>query len=157
MMTLDVFIRQENISLYKKLLADHNISDGQRDLIGKMLAEEEAKLLDLFSPQGRETAKGLNLSPSVQPENPAWYLHRSGAPLRLGTGTVQRVLMEQPRPFDVGVAEAALPLSETERTGRSALNFRQRYLVAQILEPALRPSRMFSSKFLMMNRRHFVQ
>jgi hypothetical protein len=71
MMTLDVFIRQENISLYKKLLADHNISDGQRDLIGKMLAEEEAKLLDLFSPQGRETANGLNLSPSVQPENPA--------------------------------------------------------------------------------------
>ena len=57
MMTLDVFIRQENISLYKKLLADHNISDGQRDLIGKMLAEEEAKLLDSFSPQGRETAK----------------------------------------------------------------------------------------------------
>jgi hypothetical protein len=70
MTTLDVFIRQENISLYKKLLADH-ISDGQRDLIGKMLAEEEAKLLNLFSPQGRETAKGLNLSPSVQPENPA--------------------------------------------------------------------------------------
>jgi hypothetical protein len=99
MMTLDVFIRQENISLYKKLLADRNISNGQRDLIGKML--------DLFSPQGRETAKGLNLSPSVQPENPAWYLHRSGAPLRLkigkalgiGTGTVQRVLMEQQRPF----------------------------------------------------------
>jgi hypothetical protein len=57
--------------LYKKLLADHNISDGQRDLIGKMLAEEEAKLLNLFSPQGRETAKGLNPSPSVQPENPA--------------------------------------------------------------------------------------
>ena len=47
-MTLDVFIRQENISLYKKLLADRNISDGQRDLIGKMLAEEEAKLLDFF-------------------------------------------------------------------------------------------------------------
>jgi hypothetical protein len=71
MMTLDVFIRQENNSLYKKLLADRNISDGQRDLIGKILAEEEAKLLNLFSPQGRETAKGLNLSPSVQPENPA--------------------------------------------------------------------------------------
>jgi hypothetical protein len=27
--------------------------------------------------------------------------------LGIGTGTVQRVLMEQPRPFDVGVAEAA--------------------------------------------------
>jgi hypothetical protein len=49
MMTLDVFIRQENISLYKKLLADR-ITDGQREVIGKMLAEEEAKLLDLLSP-----------------------------------------------------------------------------------------------------------
>ena len=36
----------------KKLLADHNISDVQRDVIGRMLAEEEAKLLDLFSPLG---------------------------------------------------------------------------------------------------------
>jgi hypothetical protein len=52
MMTVDVFICQENISLYKKLLSDRNISDVQRDVIGKMLAEEEAKLLDLFSPQG---------------------------------------------------------------------------------------------------------
>ena len=50
MMTLDVFIRQENISLYKKLLADRNISDGQRYLIVKLLAEEEAKLLNVFSP-----------------------------------------------------------------------------------------------------------
>ena len=70
MMTLDVFIRQENISLYKKLLVDPNISAGQRDLIGKMLAEEEAKLLNLFS-QEQETAKDFNLSPSVQPESPA--------------------------------------------------------------------------------------
>jgi hypothetical protein len=53
MMTLDVFIRQENISLYKKLLADRNISDTQRSVIGKMLAEEEAKLLNLFSPQAQ--------------------------------------------------------------------------------------------------------
>ena len=30
-----------------------------------------------------------------------------GKTLGIGTGTVQRVLMEQPRPFDVGVAEAA--------------------------------------------------
>ena len=52
-MTLDVYIRQENISLYKNLLADPNISDGQRDLMGKMLADEEAKLLNLFSPQDR--------------------------------------------------------------------------------------------------------
>jgi DNA invertase Pin-like site-specific DNA recombinase len=30
-----------------------------------------------------------------------------GKALGIGTGTVQRVLMEQPRPFDVGDAEAA--------------------------------------------------
>jgi len=30
-----------------------------------------------------------------------------GKTLGIGNGTVQRVLMEQPRPFDVGVAEAA--------------------------------------------------
>jgi hypothetical protein len=47
MIALDVFIRQESISLYKKLLADR-ITDGQREAIGKMLAEEEAKLLDLL-------------------------------------------------------------------------------------------------------------
>jgi hypothetical protein len=32
---------------------------------------------------------------------------RIGETLDIGTGTVQRVLMEQPRPFDVDVAEAA--------------------------------------------------
>jgi hypothetical protein len=32
---------------------------------------------------------------------------KTGQALGIGTGTVQRVLMEQPRPFDVGVAEAA--------------------------------------------------
>jgi hypothetical protein len=31
-----------------------------------------------------------------------------GKALGIGTGTVRRVLMEQPRPFDVDVAEAAL-------------------------------------------------
>jgi hypothetical protein len=31
-----------------------------------------------------------------------------GKALGIGTGTVQRVVMEQQRPFDVGVAEAAL-------------------------------------------------
>ena len=51
MTTLDAFIAQENIALCKKLLADLNITDGQRDVIGKMLADEEAKLLDLLSPQ----------------------------------------------------------------------------------------------------------
>jgi hypothetical protein len=58
MIALDVYIRQENISLYKRLLADRHITGGQRDVIGKMLAEEEAKLLDLLSPQG-----GLGLAP----------------------------------------------------------------------------------------------
>ena len=52
MNALDVFIYQESISLYKKLLADR-ITEGQREVIGKMLAEEEAKLLDLLSPQDR--------------------------------------------------------------------------------------------------------
>jgi hypothetical protein len=70
MMTLDVFIRQENISLYKKLLANTKISAGQRDVIAKLLAEEEAKLLSLLSPQGQETAKSLDRSPSMPPENP---------------------------------------------------------------------------------------
>jgi hypothetical protein len=40
-----------------------------------------------------------------------------GKALGIGTGTVQRVVMEQPRPFDVGVAERRLHLSEMERTG----------------------------------------
>ena len=48
MTTLDAFIAQENIALCKKLLADRNITDGQRDVISKILAEEEAKLLDFF-------------------------------------------------------------------------------------------------------------
>jgi hypothetical protein len=57
MLTLDLFICQENISLYRKLLADRNISDVQRDMIGKMLAEEEAKLLGIFSPQAQTSHK----------------------------------------------------------------------------------------------------
>ena len=70
MMTLDVFICQENISLYKKLLADPRISNDQRDLIGKMLAEEEDKLLNLFRPQGRGMARSSSdPSPSLQPED----------------------------------------------------------------------------------------
>jgi len=51
MLTLDVFILQENILLYRKLLADPKISDGERDVIGKLLAEEEAKLVNAFGPQ----------------------------------------------------------------------------------------------------------
>ena len=56
MLTLDVFILQENILLYRKLLADPKISDGQRDVIGKMLAEEEARLLNLLCPQEQAQA-----------------------------------------------------------------------------------------------------
>ena len=70
MIALDVYIHQENISLYKRFLAGRHITDGQRDVIGKLLAEEEAKLLNLLSPQGQEKAKGLDRSPSIQPENP---------------------------------------------------------------------------------------
>jgi hypothetical protein len=44
---------QENICLYRKLLADRNISDFQREMIGKMLAEEEEKLLKLFVGQAQ--------------------------------------------------------------------------------------------------------
>ena len=65
MMTLDVFIRQENISLFKKLLANPKISAGQRHVIAKLLAEEEAELLDLFRRQGQA------LDTSLQPESPA--------------------------------------------------------------------------------------
>ena len=60
MIALDVFIRQENISLYKKLLAGRHITDGQRDVIGKMLADEEAKLLDLLSPAKTCTNQDLH-------------------------------------------------------------------------------------------------
>jgi hypothetical protein len=60
MIALDVFIHQENISLYKKLLADRHITDGQREVISKMLAEEEGKLLDLLSPQDRHKHKSKN-------------------------------------------------------------------------------------------------
>jgi hypothetical protein len=44
MIALDVFMHQESISLYKKLLADR-ITDRQRDVIGKMLAEERKRQL----------------------------------------------------------------------------------------------------------------
>ena len=60
MLTLDVFILQENILLYRKLLADPKISDGERDVIGKLLAEEEAKL-----------QQGQAKKTSLQPEDPA--------------------------------------------------------------------------------------
>ena len=55
MNTLDANVCEENISLYKKLPTDRNISDGQRDVIGAMLADEEAKLLTLFSAEKSTT------------------------------------------------------------------------------------------------------
>jgi hypothetical protein len=55
-----VYLRRKYF-VYKKLLADCNISDDRHNVIGKMLAEEEAKLLNLFNPRQ---------SPSVQPETP---------------------------------------------------------------------------------------
>ena len=41
-----------------------------------------------------------------------------GKTLGIGTGTMQRVLMEQPRPFDIDVAEAAFA---SHVNGRSAV------------------------------------
>ena len=38
-----------------------------------------------------------------------------GKALGIGTGRVQRVLMEQPRPFDVGVADSGVCLSVKRR------------------------------------------
>ena len=40
-----------------------------------------------------------------------------GKTLGIGTGLVQRVLVEQPRLFDVDVAEARVPVGETETAG----------------------------------------
>ena len=39
-----------------------------------------------------------------------------GKTLDVGTALVQRVVMEQPHPFDVDAAEAALALNKTETT-----------------------------------------
>jgi hypothetical protein len=49
------------------------------------------------------------------------HLHKGGTVIlkigkTLGTGTVQRVLMEQPRPFDVDVAKAVSPHDTTGST-----------------------------------------
>jgi hypothetical protein len=42
-----------------------------------------------------------------------------GKALGIGTGTVQRVLMEQPRPFDGGAAETALAFPQNGDVRRS--------------------------------------
>jgi len=41
METIESFVRHENIALYKKLLSDTKITKTQREVIGKLLAEEE--------------------------------------------------------------------------------------------------------------------
>jgi hypothetical protein len=60
-----VYICLENISLYKKFLADPNITNDRRDLIRKLLAEEEATLLKLLSPQ---EPNGHTASPNENPD-----------------------------------------------------------------------------------------
>jgi hypothetical protein len=62
---MNLYICLENISLYKNFLADHNITNDQRGIVRKLLAEEEAKLLNLLSPQ---EPNGRTASPN---ENPA--------------------------------------------------------------------------------------
>ena len=71
MVTLDVFIHQENISLYKKLLSTGRMSEGQRHVISKLLADEETKLLDLFSPQ-----RAPPLQPCLDAGSPALSAQR---------------------------------------------------------------------------------
>ena len=43
METFESFVHDENIALYRKLLSDTKITDSQRVVIRKLLAEEEAK------------------------------------------------------------------------------------------------------------------
>jgi hypothetical protein len=41
--SLDTFVHQENLALFKKRLADPETTDAERELVLKLLAEEEAK------------------------------------------------------------------------------------------------------------------
>jgi hypothetical protein len=43
MTSLDMFVHQENLALFKKRLADPETTDAQRGTLLKLLAEEEAK------------------------------------------------------------------------------------------------------------------
>jgi hypothetical protein len=43
METFESFVHDENIALYRKLLSDTKITETQRAVIKKLLAEEEAK------------------------------------------------------------------------------------------------------------------
>jgi hypothetical protein len=40
---LDMFVHQENLALFKKRLTDPETTEDQRELLLKLLAEEEAK------------------------------------------------------------------------------------------------------------------
>jgi hypothetical protein len=42
--TFESFVHDENIALYRKLLTDFRITDTQRAVIRKLLADEEAKM-----------------------------------------------------------------------------------------------------------------
>jgi hypothetical protein len=73
---------------------------------------EQPTKFELIDPRWREGAAWLPRKTEL--EQRILRAHRGGTgilkigkALRVGTGTVQRVLMEQPRPFDSGVAVAA--------------------------------------------------
>jgi hypothetical protein len=43
MQSLEAFIHDENLSLFRRLLADPNLTQSQREIIKRLLAEEQAK------------------------------------------------------------------------------------------------------------------
>jgi hypothetical protein len=43
MQSLEAFIHDENLSLFRRLLADPNVAQSQREIIKRLLAEEQAK------------------------------------------------------------------------------------------------------------------
>jgi hypothetical protein len=43
MTSLDMFVHQENLALFKTRLADPQTTDAERELLPKLLTEEEAK------------------------------------------------------------------------------------------------------------------
>jgi hypothetical protein len=43
MQSLEAFIHDENLSLFRRLLADPNVGQSQREIIERLLAEEQAK------------------------------------------------------------------------------------------------------------------
>lgn len=43
---MEAFIHYENLIIFKKRLADPNITDEQRELLARLLAHEQAKRID---------------------------------------------------------------------------------------------------------------